>query len=356
MKDTKFKPSKFSTMVEKAGISGFSGNEIGIDLGTRTVNICIKGQGVVLEEPSVVAVNTKTNEVIAVGDEAFYMVGKTPSYIKAEFPLDKGVIANHLLTQEMVRYFVKKVSQGMAIKPKVAICVPSSITEVESMAVVEAAVAAGARQVYLIEEPIAAALGSGLDIREANGYMIVDIGGGTTDIAVISLNGTVKSISVNRAGNDFDEETIRIIKNKYDIVIGNITAEKIKKEIGNVYEADPDLEMEIKGKHLISGLPKKITISQSEIVPELREFAMKIVDGIKECLDDISPELVGDIYYNGICLTGGGGKIQGLDQLIEYHIGTKCFVSDNAQTCVAEGSAMSLDRVDELQEGFKQGY
>jgi len=329
-------------------------NDIGIDLGTRSVIVYINGKGICVQEPSVVAVNKKTNEVIAVGKKAFDMVGKTPEYITAEFPLDKGVISNHLLAQAMVKFFVQKASVNMNIKPKVAICVPSSITEVEAMAVVESALAAGARKVYLIDEPVAAAIGSGIDITKPGGNLIVDIGGGTTDVAVISLNGIVKSISIKFAGNNFDEEIIKIIKNKYNLIIGSITAEKIKKTIVNIFEEDERISMEVKGKSTYTRLPTKTTVYQEDFIEPLQEMSMRIVNAIKESLEKISPELVGDVYTNGILLTGGGGLLKGLDLLISKHIKTKCAVSENAVECVAMGTAKAISMAADLQEGFRE--
>lgn len=329
-------------------------NDIGIDLGTRSVLVYIKGKGICVHEPSVVAVNKKTNEVIAVGEKAFEMVGKTPEYITAEFPLDKGVISNHLLAQAMVKFFVQKASVNMSIKPRVAICVPSSITEVEAMAVVESALSAGARKVYLVDEPVAAAIGSGIDITRPSGHLIVDIGGGTTDVAIISLNGIVRSISIKFAGNNFDEEIIKIIKNKYNLIIGSITAEQIKKTIINVFESDENVSMQIKGKSAYTRLPTRLTVYQKDFVVPLKEMSMRIVSAVKESLETISPELVGDVYTNGILLTGGGGLLKGLDQLIQKHIKTKCNVSQNAVECVSIGTAKAIAMSEYLQEGFRE--
>ncbi|MGL5972645.1 MAG: rod shape-determining protein [Oscillospiraceae bacterium] len=329
-------------------------NDIGIDLGTKSVVIYIKGHGILLHEPSVVAVNIKNGKIIAVGREAFNMVGKTPEYIVAEYPLDKGVISNHYLAQEMVKFFVNKASKNISIKPRVGICVPSSITEVEAMAVVESAKSSGARQVFLVDEPVAAAIGSGIDITRPNGNLIVDIGGGTTDVAVISLNGIVKAISIKIAGNNYDEVIIKTVKNKYALHIGQKTAEEIKKKIVNTYEVDNVESLEVRGKSIYTRLPIKKIVYQKDFLNPIQDISMKIIDAIKQSLEEISPELVGDVYTNGILLTGGGGLLKGMPELIKKHIKTDCRVSDNALECVAIGTGKALEISHLLQEGFKE--
>ncbi len=328
------------------------GMDIGIDLGTTTVEIYMSGKGVVLKEPSVVAINTKTDEVLAVGEEAYRMLGRTPSYINAIRPLKDGVISDHQMTEFMIKDFLKKVCGSLMIKPRVSICVPSAITDVESRAVTQAAVSAGARKVYLIEEPIAAAIGSGIDITKPNGQMVVDIGGGTTDVAVISLNGVVVSRSLKVAGNHFDEEIIRHLLNTYKVLIGERMAEKIKIEIGCVYDPDESVTAEIKGRHQLKGLPQRLTVTQTELFEPLHAQAMKIVEVIKSVLDVTPPELGGDIYTNGIVLTGGGSLIQGLPELIESETRVKVRRSEDPINCVAIGTGRSFEYLEDLQQGF----
>ena len=328
------------------------GMDIGIDLGTTTVEIYMSGKGIVLKEPSVVAVNTKTDEILAVGEEAYRMLGRTPSYINAIRPLKDGVISDHEMTEFMIKDFLKKVCGSLMIKPRVSICVPSAITDVESRAVTQAAVSAGARKVYLLEEPIAAAIGAGIDISQPNGQMVVDIGGGTTDVAVISLSGVVVSRSLRVAGNHFEEEIIRYLLNTYKVLIGERMAEKIKIEIGCVFNPDKNVTAEIKGRHQLKGLPQRVTVSQAELYEPLKNQAMKIVEVIKSVLDVTPPELGGDIYTNGIVLTGGGSLIQGLPALIDSETRVKVRIADDPMDCVAIGTGKSFDYLDNLQQGF----
>lgn len=329
-------------------------NDIGIDLGTKSIIIYICGKGITLNEPSVVAINDRTEKIIGIGEEAFKMIGKTPSYIHALYPIKNGVISNYNLTQEMVKYFVKKSSEKVNLKPKVSICIPSSITEVEAMAVVEAAKIAGARKVFLIDEPVAAAIGSGININKASGNLIVDIGGGSTDIAVISLNGIVKSKSIKISSSSIDKEIVKTVKDIYGVYIGEITAEKIKKNIVNVYKITEEQYLTINGKSTYTRLPVNIKVKSSDFLEATKKVCIKIISNIKEIISDIGPELVGDIYENGILLTGGGSLIKGISELIEENIKTKCKVSDNAVTCVAEGSGKSLDLIEKLETGFRE--
>lgn len=329
-----------------------SGLDIGIDLGTTSIIVYLGNKGIVLSEPSVVAVDMRHDEVLAVGEKAFEMIGKTPSYIIAKRPLKNGVISDHILTEYMIREYIKRICGTLMIKPRISICIPSSTTKVEADAVIDAAVKAGARKVYLLEEPIAAAIGSGIDITKANGVLIVDVGGGTTDIAVISLGGVVSSRSVHCAGQSFDQAIIDYIRNTYKILIGERMAEKVKIEIADAYSADPNRTMEVKGRNLLKGLPEKFVISQEELYPVIHNQAMIIVNSVKEVLESTPPELVGDIYTNGITLTGGGSMLGGFDKLLEHEIGVRAVVADDPCNCVAIGAGKSFEYLEKLNQGF----
>ena len=327
-------------------------NDIGIDLGTTTIIIAQAGQGVVLNQPSVVAMDTRKNSVLEVGDKALAMVGRTPNYISAIFPLKDGVISDHTMTRELICRFVNQVYSSHMVKPRVAVCVPAAITGIESDAVVEAVMAAGARQVYLIDEPIAAALGSGIDITQPDGRMIIDIGGGTTDIAVLSLGGKVKATSVRVAGNHYDDEILKHVRNKFSIAIGQRTAEQLKKNVACCpQKADFDETMEVKGRSLLTGLPKVVTVSSTEMMDAFEEPVERIMEAIHSVLERTPPELVADISTNGIVMTGGGSLVWGFDKLIESHTGIETHVADDAISCVAYGTGKSLDDVDSMQDG-----
>ena len=328
--------------------------DIGIDLGTANIIITVSGKGVVLNEPSVVAYDRKKKAVVAVGTEAYKMLGRTPEYIVAVRPLKDGVISDNDMTQAMVKEFIRMVNGAGFMKPRVVLCVPSSITDVERRAVVEAAMSAGARKVYLIEEPIAALIGAGIDISKPSGTMVVDIGGGTADVAIVSFNGIVASRSVKMAGNKFDGAIIRHITQKYKILIGEKTAEKAKMEIANVYDPDGSKKMIVRGRHLLKGLPESIEISDIDIDEAIHENAMEIVEQVKLVLETAPPELVGDILSNGITLTGGGALLGGLDKLISAHVGAPCFVADNAIECVARGVDVAFKMSNDLLDGFEQ--
>lgn len=330
------------------------GLDIGIDLGTANIIITINGKGIVLNEPSVVAYDRKKREVVAVGDEAYRMLGRTPEYIVAVRPLKDGVISDNDMTQAMIKEFIRKVNGGFLVKPRIVLCVPSSVTDVERRAVVEAALSAGARKVYLIDESIAALIGAGVDVSKPNGTMVVDIGGGTADVAIVSFNGIVVSRSIKMAGNKFDAAIIRHITQKYKILIGEKTAEKAKMEIANVFDPDGSKTMTIRGRHLLKGLPESVEISDIDINEAIHENAMEIVEQVKLTLESAPPELVGDILSNGITLTGGGALLGGLAQLISTHVGAPCFVADNAIECVARGVDLSFKMSDELLDGFEQ--
>lgn len=326
----------------------FFGQDIGIDLGTATVIAYIKGKGIVLREPSVVAVDNNTGEVLAVGQEARRMLGRTPGNIVATRPLKDGVISDYTVTEKMLKYFIKKIGAKSIFAPRIMICIPSQVTEVEKKAVIDAASQAGARKVYLIEEPIAAAIGAGIDISKPCGNMIVDIGGGTTDIAVISLGGSVVSSSLKVAGDKFDEAVIRYIKRKHNVIIGERTAEELKVNIGCVYPKIQDVEMDIRGRDLGTGLPKTLTISSSEMMEALIEPAMMIVDAVHGVLEKTPPELVADISDKGIYMTGGGALIDGLDKLLKEKTGINVMIAQDTVSCVALGTGKALDNLDSL--------
>lgn len=324
------------------------GQDIGIDLGTATVIAYVKGKGIVLREPSVVAVNCVTNEVLAVGEEARRMLGRTPGTIVATRPLRDGVISNYTVTEKMLKTFINKICGKFIFSPRIMICIPSQVTEVEKKAVIDAASQAGARKVYLIEEPIAAAIGAGIDISKPCGNMIVDIGGGTTDIAVISLGGSVVSSSLKVAGDKFDEYIVKYIKKKHNIIIGERTAEELKINIGCVYPRIQDIEMDVRGRDLRDGLPKTITIHSSEMMEALEEPGRLIVDAVHAVLEKTPPELAADISNKGIYMTGGGSLLNGLDQLLKEKTGINVMIAQDAVSCVALGTGKALDNLDVL--------
>ena len=320
----------------------FSSN-IGIDLGTSSVLIYIKGQGIVLQEPSVVAIDIYTKDVIAFGEEARKMIGKAPSNINVIRPLKEGVISDYSVTEIMLNHFIKKAIGKSSRRPNVAICVPSEITEVEKRAVKDAAKEAGAREVFIIEEPVAAAIGSGIDITRACGSMIVDIGGGTTDIAVISLGGAVVNKSLKMAGDNFDDAIKKYIKKKYNILIGDRTAEEIKINVGTVYERTAPVSMEIKGRNLVSGLPNNLIITSEEIYEALKDCVEIIIEAIHKVLEQTPPELASDICERGIVMTGGGALIYGLDKAIKQSTGIDTVLADDAISCVALGTGKYIE-------------
>lgn len=329
----------------------FLGQDIGIDLGTATILVYVKGKGIVLREPSVVAIDKNTNEVLAVGQEARKMLGRTPGNIVALRPLKDGVISDYTITEKMLKYFISKVCGKFAFSPRIMICVPSCVTEVEKKAVVDAATHAGAKKVFLIEEPIAAAIGAGIDIGKPYGSMILDIGGGTADIAVISLGGAVKSASLKIAGDKFDDAIIRYIKKNKNIIIGERTAEDVKINIGCMYKK-PTLEtMVIKGRDLTSGLPVEVKVTSDEIYDALSECATQIVEGVHSVLEETPPELSADISERGIYITGGGGLVNGLDKLLEEKTGIPVMIAEDAQSCVAVGTGKALNHLELLETG-----
>ena len=324
------------------------GQDIGIDLGTATVIAYVKGKGIVLREPSVVAVDNNTGNVLAVGKEARRMLGRTPGNIVATRPLREGVISSYTETEKMLKYFINKVCGRFIFAPRIMICIPSQVTEVEKKAVIDAASQAGARKVYLIEEPRAAEIGAGIDISKPCGNMVVDIGGGTTDIAVISLGGSVVSSSLKVAGDKFDEYIVKYIKRKHNMIIGERTAEELKINVGCVFPKVQDNEMEIRGRDLSSGLPKTIVIKSSEMLEALYEPAMMIVDAVHSVLEKTPPELAADISDKGIYMTGGGCLVNGLDKLLQEKTGITVMIAQDTESCVALGTGKALDNLDKL--------
>ena len=322
--------------------------DLGIDLGTASVLVYVKGKGVILKEPSVVAYDRDTNAIKAIGEEARLMLGRTPGNIVAVRPLRQGVISDYTVTEKMIKYFVQKaLGKRTFKKPRISICVPSGVTEVERKAVEEATYAAGAREVHLIEEPVAAAIGAGIDISKPCGNMIVDIGGGTSDIAVISLGGTVVNTSLKIAGDDFDEAIVRYMRKKHNLLIGERTAEDIKIKIGTTYPLIEDETLEVRGRNLVTGLPKTIEITSEETEEALKDVSASIVEAVHRVLEQTPPELAADIAVRGIVLTGGGCLLHGLDQLIESKTGINTMTAEDPMTVVAIGTGQYLDYIDE---------
>lgn len=326
-------------------------HDMGIDLGTANTLVHIKGKGIVLREPSVVAIKSDTGEVLAVGDEAKRMIGRTPGSIVAIRPMKDGVIADFDVTQAMLKYFIRKAMNTKSfVRPRVVVGVPSGVTEVEKRAVIDAAQQAGAREAYLIEEPMAAAIGAGLPVEEATGSMVVDIGGGTTEIAVISLGGIVTSCSIRIGGDEMDSSIIQYIKREYNLLIGERTAEEIKINIGTaIVNTNQDKTMDIRGRDLVSGLPKTIRIKSSEICEALSEPVHKIVDAVKGTLEKTPPELAADVMDHGIMMTGGGSLLNSLDKLLSHETGMPVLVSEDALSCVGEGTGRSLENIELLK-------
>ena len=331
------------------------GMDIGIDLGTASVLVYIKGKGIVLREPSVVAIDKNTDKILAVGEEARRMLGRTPGNIVAVKPLREGVISDYDITERMLKYFINKVCGNRffrMIKPRIMVCVPSGVTEVERRAVIDAALQAGARRTYLIEEPIAAAIGAGIDITKACGSMVVDIGGGTTDIAVISLGGTVVSSSIKVAGDKFDEAVVRYMRKKHNIMIGERTAEEMKINIGTVYPRVQEVSMDIRGRNLISGLPKTITVTSTEMMEALEEPVSSVIEAVHAVLERTPPELAADIGDRGIVMTGGGSLLYGLDKLLQEKTGINVIIADDAISCVALGTGEALNNLEAIEQNI----
>jgi rod shape-determining protein MreB len=333
----------------KSFFGSFS-RDMGIDLGTANTLVHVKGKGIVLSEPSVVAIQRDTGEVLAVGEEAKQMIGRTPGNIVAIRPLKDGVIADFDVTQAMLKYFIRKsIDTKSFIRPRVIVGVPSGVTEVEKRAVIDATIQAGAREAYLIEEPMAAAIGAGLPVHEPTGNMVVDIGGGTTEVAVISLGGIVTSRSIRVGGDEMDEAIIQYIKRTYNLMIGERTAEEVKVTIGAAIAPGVDQTMEIRGRDLVSGLPKTLTIKASEVQQALSEPVSSIIEAVKVTLEKTPPELASDIMDRGIVMTGGGSLLKGLDRLLSRETGMPVHISEDALLCVCMGTGRALESIDLLK-------
>lgn len=327
--------------------------DIGVDLGTANVLVYIKGKGVVLREPSVVAIDRDSNKVLAIGEEARKMLGRTPGNIVAIRPLREGVIADYDTTESMLRHFIEKVAgRSFIFKPRIMVCIPSGVTTVEKRAVLEAAVQAGARKTYLIEEPLAAALRAGLDISEPYGAMVVDIGGGTTDVAVISLGGIVASESLRIGGDKFDDAIVRYVKKEYNMMIGERTAEEIKMNIGTAIRGRREGSMEVRGRDLLSGLPKTVRMSAVETGEALNEPVEAIVQCVKAVLETTPPELAADIMDRGIVMTGGGALLYALDELIQKETGIPTYLAEDPLSCVALGTGKALESIENLEDSL----
>lgn len=332
------------------------GADIGVDLGTASVLVYVKGKGIVLREPSVVAMEKDSGKIIALGEEARRMLGRTPGNIIATRPLREGVIADYDVTEKMLRYFINKAcGRSFFFRPRIMVCIPSGVTGVEERAVRQAALQAGARQAHLIEEPLAAALGAGLDISEPNGSMVVDIGGGTTDVAVLSLGGIVASASLRVGGDKFDESIVRFIRREFNLMIGERTAEELKINIGTAYPRGKteNAAMEIRGRDLVSGLPKTVTITSQQTFDAMQETVEAVVGAVKEVLEKTPPELSADIINKGIVMTGGGSLLNGLDTLISKETSLPVYVADDPLSCVALGTGKALSMIEMLPDANK---
>jgi rod shape-determining protein MreB len=330
-------------------LTGFGGRDMAVDLGTANTLVYVRGRGIVLSEPSVVAIDSATGEVHAVGLEAKRMLGRTPGTISAIRPLKDGVIADFDVTEQMLRHFIQKVHQHRFAHPRVVVCVPSGVTGVEKRAVEEATLSAGARQAYLIEEPMAAAIGAGLPVAEPTGNMIVDIGGGTTEVAVISLGGIVVSQSLRVGGDEMDEAIINHIKREYKLLIGQQTAEEIKLEVGSAFPLKEEVQAEVRGRDMLTGLPKTVILSSEEVRHALEDPVTQIIDAIKSTLDKTPPELAADIMDRGIVLAGGGALLQGLDQRLRQETHMPTHLAESPLTCVAVGSGRSLEEFEAMR-------
>lgn len=328
----------------------FMGRDMAVDLGTANTLVYVRGRGIVLNEPSVVAINRKNGAILAVGSDAKRMIGRTPGHIEAIRPLKDGVIADFDVTEKMLRYFIQKVHRRRVLaKPRVVVCVPSGITGVEQRAVEEATIAAGARSAFIIEEPMAAAIGAGLPVHEPTGNMVVDVGGGTTEVAVISLGGIVTSMSIRIGGDELDESIIAYIKKEYSLMLGERTAEEIKMTLGSAFPFEDEPAAEIRGRDLVTGLPKTIIVSAEEMRKAIEEPVHAIIDSVKATLDKTPPELAADIMIKGIVLTGGGALLKGLDDRLTHETGMPIHVTENPLSCVALGSGKCLEEFEALK-------
>lgn len=330
----------------------FAGEDIGIDLGTASVLVFKKGKGIVLHEPSVVAIDKNSNKIIAVGEEARQMLGRTPGHIVAIRPLKEGVIADYDTTEKMLTYFIRKViGRKLFFKPRVIVCIPTGATDVEERAVSQATLSSGARQAFIVEEPLAAALGAGMNISDATGNMVVDIGGGTSDIAVLSLGGIVCDASLRVGGDKFDEAIIRYVRKEYNLMIGDRTAEEIKIKVGTAWVTDENRHksMEVRGRDMLTGLPKNVSVTSEESFKALQEPVEAIIDGVKKVLEITPPELAADIVNNGIVMTGGGSLLEGLDILLSKETNLPVHIAEDAISCVARGTGKSLEEMSVLR-------
>jgi rod shape-determining protein MreB and related proteins len=334
-------------------LNGFGGRDMAVDLGTANTLVYVRGRGIVLSEPSVVAIDHASGEVHAVGVEAKRMLGRTPGTISAIRPLKDGVIADFDVTEQMLRHFIQKVHQHRFAHPRVVVCVPSGVTGVEKRAVEEATRNAGARDAYLIEEPMAAAIGAGLPVSEPTGNMVVDVGGGTTEVAVISLGGIVVSVSLRLGGDEMDEAIISHVKREYKLLIGNQTAEEIKLEVGSAFRLKEEVQAEVRGRDMLTGLPKTVIISSEEVRHALEEPVSQIVDAIKSTLDKTPPELAADIMDRGIVLAGGGALLSGLDERLRHETQMPVQLAESPLTCVAVGSGRSLELLEVMQRSSR---
>ncbi len=328
--------------------------DIGIDLGTANIIITRRRKGVVLNEPSVIAFDRRTERVVAVGTEAYRMEGRAPSYIAVVHPLKDGVISDDILTQALMRELIDVAAGVRVMKPRIVICVPSLITDVEKRAILDAAMSTGSRRVHLIQEPLAAMLGAGIAINKPVGHMVVDIGGGTTDIAVVSMNGIVTARSLKIAGNRFDQSIIRYVQNKYQVLLGDYTAEHIKKTLCNLYNPSEDVIAPAKGRNISRGLPDQVDLSEAEISEALEDDINTIIETVRRVLEETPPELVGDICANGILLTGGGALLGGLEPYFTRMLGVPCRTARDPLTCVARGTEKAFRRRDILLDGFER--
>jgi rod shape-determining protein MreB len=331
----------------------FRGADIGVDLGTATVLVYVKNKGIVLNEPSVVAIDRNSNKIFAVGEEARRMLGRTPGNIVATRPLREGVIADYDTTERMLKHFIEKsCGKSLLFRPRVMVCIPSGVTGVEERAVKEAAVQAGAKEAHLIEEPLAAALGAGVDIAQPSGNMVIDVGGGTTDIAVLSLGGIVVSQSLRVGGDKFDEAIVRYIRKKYNLMIGERTGEEVKITVGTAFPEmkTEDTSMDVRGRDLVTGLPKTLTITSRETFEAMSEAITSVISAVKEVLEKTPPELASDIIDKGLVLTGGGALLHGLDALISHETGLPVHIADEPVSCVAKGTGKALTMIGQLKK------
>ncbi len=335
----------------------FEFNDVGIDLGTSSVLVYVKNKGIVLREPSVVAVERLTGRILAVGEEARRMIGRTPGSIIAIRPLKDGVISNFDITERLLHHFLKKVvGTHIFFKPRVVVCVPSGVTEVEKRSVIDATEEAGARHTFLIEEPIAAAIGAGIDISQPRGNMVLDIGGGTTDIAIISLGGSVLSTSLKVAGDRFDESIVNYMRKKHNLLIGERTAEDMKIAIGSAYPRREQVFVDVKGRNLISGLPQSIVVGSNEMIDALEDPLQQILENVRALFEKTPPELASDIAENGICLTGGGALLYGMDRFIADHTKVPCYIAEDPISCVAIGTGKVLENIGLYSSGAIYDY